>query len=69
MRSISMTASFWPVGFTYRWGVDIYASLLRPSEEYKTIDLPYAHNVWPQTHADHILKDGREVGISSLHGD
>jgi glycine cleavage system aminomethyltransferase T len=52
-----------------RWNpedvIDIYASLLRPGEEYKTIDLPYAPNVWPQAHADHILKNGRGVGISS----
>jgi vanillate/3-O-methylgallate O-demethylase len=54
---------------TLRWSpedvIDIYASLLRPGEEYKTIDLPYAPHVWPQAHADHILKDGRQVGISS----
>jgi glycine cleavage system aminomethyltransferase T len=45
--------------------IDIYAALLRPGEEYKTLDLPYAPNVWPQARADHILKDGRSVGISS----
>lgn len=45
--------------------IDIYASLLRPGEAYKPIDLPYAPNVWPQAHADHILKDGRQIGISS----
>ena len=45
--------------------VDIYASLLRPGEAYKPIDLPYAPNVWPQAHADHILKDGGQIGISS----
>ena len=54
---------------TLRWNpedvIDVYASLLRPGEEYKTIDLPYAPNVWPQAHADHILKDGHPVGISS----
>jgi vanillate/3-O-methylgallate O-demethylase len=37
---------------TLRWNsedvIDIYASLLRPGEEFKTIDLPYAPNVWPQ---------------------
>ena len=31
----------------------------------KTLYLPYAPNVWPQAHADHILKDGHPVGISS----
>jgi vanillate/3-O-methylgallate O-demethylase len=54
---------------TLRWNpedvIDIYASLLRPGQEYKTLDLPYAPNVWPQAHADHILKGGRQVGISS----
>jgi glycine cleavage system aminomethyltransferase T len=29
------------------------------------LDLPYAPNVWPQAHADHIVKDGRRIGISS----
>jgi vanillate/3-O-methylgallate O-demethylase len=54
---------------TLRWNpedvIDIYASLLRRGEAYKTIDLPYAPHVWPQAHADHILKDGRPIGISS----
>ena len=54
---------------TLRWNpedvIDIYASLLRPGDEYKTIDLPYAPNVWPQAHADHVVKDGRQIGISS----
>ena len=39
--------------------------MLRSGEAYKTIDLPYAPNVWPQAHADHILKDGHQVGFSS----
>jgi len=34
---------------TLRWNredvIDIYASLLRPGEEYKPLDLPYAPNV------------------------
>jgi vanillate/3-O-methylgallate O-demethylase len=45
--------------------IDIYASLLRPGPEYKTLDLPYAPNVWPQAHADHVLREGYPVGISS----
>jgi glycine cleavage system aminomethyltransferase T len=56
---------------TLRWNpddvVDIYASLLKPGEEYKTIDLPTAPS-WQNgalAHADYILKDGREVGYSS----
>jgi len=56
---------------TLRWNaedvVDIYASLLRPGEEYKTIDLPTSPT-WLEgflAHADHLLKDGRQVGISS----
>jgi len=56
---------------TLRWNpedvIDIYASLLRPGEEYKTIDLPTSPT-WNEgfsAHADHILKDGREVGVSS----
>lgn len=54
---------------TLRWNpddvLDTWASLLRPGEAYKTLDLPYAPNIWPQAHADHIVKDGRRIGISS----
>jgi glycine cleavage system aminomethyltransferase T len=56
---------------TLRWNpddvIDIFASLLKPGEEYKTIDLPTSPT-WVEgflAHADHILKDGREVGVSS----
>jgi glycine cleavage system aminomethyltransferase T len=54
---------------TLRWNpddvMDTYASLLRPGEAYKPIDLPYAPQRWPMAHADHVLKDGREIGYSS----
>jgi glycine cleavage system aminomethyltransferase T len=56
---------------TLRWNpddvVDIYASLLRKGEEYKTMDLPTTPTWLHGTlaHADHIRKDGREVGYSS----
>jgi len=56
---------------TLRWNpddvLDIFASLLKPGEEYKTIDLPTSPT-WVDgflAHADHILKDGREIGVSS----
>ena len=56
---------------TLRWNpedvVDIYASLLQPGEEYKTIDLPTSPS-WKEgmsSHADHVVKDGRRVGFSS----
>ena len=56
---------------TLRWNpedvVDIYASLLQPGEEYKTIDLPTSPP-WSEgmnIHADHLLKDGRPIGVSS----
>lgn len=56
---------------TLRWNpedvIDIYASLLRPGEEFKTIDLPTSPT-WLEgmlAHADHILVDGRPVGVSS----
>jgi glycine cleavage system aminomethyltransferase T len=56
---------------TLRWNpedvVDIYASLLQPGEEYKTIDLPTSPP-WSEgmnAHADHVLRDGRPVGVSS----
>jgi glycine cleavage system aminomethyltransferase T len=54
---------------TLRWSrddvMDIYASLLRPGEAYKPIDLPYAPQRWPMAHADHVVKDGQEIGYSS----
>jgi vanillate/3-O-methylgallate O-demethylase len=56
---------------TLRWNpedvIDIYASLLAPGEEYKTIDLPTSPP-WTDgmnAHADHLLKDGRPIGYSS----
>jgi vanillate/3-O-methylgallate O-demethylase len=46
--------------------IDIYASLLRPGEEYKTLDLPaHPHHRGAHAHADHVVKDGKPVGISS----
>jgi glycine cleavage system aminomethyltransferase T len=55
---------------TLRWNpedvIDIYASLLRPGEEYKTLDLPtHPYHRGAHAHADHVLKDGKPVGISS----
>jgi glycine cleavage system aminomethyltransferase T len=54
---------------TLRWNtedvLDVYASLLRPGQTYKPIDLPYAPQRWPMAHADHITLDGREIGYSS----
>ena len=56
---------------TLRWNpedvIDIHASLLQPGEEYKTIDLPTTPS-WKEgmnVHADHVVKDGRAVGVSS----
>jgi len=56
---------------TLRWNaedvIDIHASLYKPGEEYKTMDLPttptWAHGMLE--HADRVLKDGKEIGISS----
>ena len=54
---------------TLRWKpedvLDTYASLLRPGDAYKPIDLPYAPQRWPMAHADHVLLGGREIGYSS----
>jgi glycine cleavage system aminomethyltransferase T len=54
---------------TLRWNgddvLDTYASLFRSGEAYKPIDLPYAPQRWPMAHADHVLKDGRQIGYSS----
>lgn len=56
---------------TLRWNVedviDIYGSLFRPGEEYKTMELP-STPTWQKgfiEHADRVLLDGREVGVSS----
>jgi glycine cleavage system aminomethyltransferase T len=56
---------------TLRWNaqdvVDIYASLLQPGQEYRTLDLPTTPS-WKEgmsSHADHVLKDGSAVGVSS----
>lgn len=56
---------------TLRWNaedvIDIYASLLRSGDEYKTIDLPTCPT-WQEgvtAHADHVFSDGRSVGYSS----
>jgi len=54
---------------TLRWNsddvLDTYASLFRSGEAYKPIDLPYAPQRWPMAHADHVLKDGQQIGYSS----
>jgi vanillate/3-O-methylgallate O-demethylase len=55
---------------TLRWNpedvIDIYASLLRPGDEYKTLDLPaHPHHRGAHAHADHVVKDDRPVGVSS----
>ncbi len=56
---------------TLRWNAedvtDVYASLLRPGEEYKTMDLPTTPTFKEGfvAHADHIFKDGRSIGVSS----
>jgi len=54
---------------TSRWNpddvLDTYASLLRPGDPYKPIDLPYAPQRWPMAHADHVTLDGRQIGYSS----
>ena len=53
-----------------RWNaedvIDIYASLFRPGEEYKTIALPCGQPQPAGGHADHVTtKDGHRIGISS----
>ncbi|MCP5143756.1 MAG: aminomethyl transferase family protein [Gammaproteobacteria bacterium] len=56
---------------TLRWNaedvIDIYASLFRPGQEYQTMELPTTPT-WLENmleHADRVLLDGREVGMSS----
>lgn len=46
--------------------IDVYASLFRSGEEYKYIELPSApHLRGPLAYADHVVKGGRDVGVSS----
>jgi vanillate/3-O-methylgallate O-demethylase len=46
--------------------IDIYASHFRPGEEYKYIEAPVTpHHMGIIGHADHVLRDGGPVGISS----
>jgi len=56
---------------TLRWHpedvLDIHASMLKPGENYKIIEMPttpsWQHGFF--AHADHILRDGKRVGYSS----
>jgi hypothetical protein len=42
-----------------------YATRLKAlAAAYKPIDFPYSPQRWPMAHADHVLKDGREIGYS-----
>jgi glycine cleavage system aminomethyltransferase T len=54
---------------TLRWNpedvVDINASLLKPGEEYKTIELPSAVPAPSGGNADHVTKNGKKIGIST----
>jgi vanillate/3-O-methylgallate O-demethylase len=46
--------------------IDIYASLFEQGEDYKYIELPSSpHLRGVLAHADHVLKDGETVGVSS----
>jgi glycine cleavage system aminomethyltransferase T len=55
---------------TLRWNtedvLDIYASLFRPGPDYTTLELPtHPHLRGFHAHADHVLRDGKPVGVSS----
>ena len=54
---------------TLRWNhddvTDVFASMLRDGEPYKSFDLPYSPQRWPMAYADHVTKDGLDVGWSS----
>jgi len=46
--------------------LDVHASHFRPGEEYKQFEYPVnPHFMGVIGHADHVLKDGRQVGIAS----
>ncbi len=55
---------------TLRWNpedvIDIYASLFRDGDTYTTLELPlHMFHRGTHAHADHVLHDGRPVGLSS----
>lgn len=54
---------------TLRWNpddvIEIYASLFRPGEEYRTLDLPACPQPPAGGHADHVTRGGSRVGVSS----
>lgn len=54
---------------TLRWNpddvLDTFASLLKPGEEYKTIEFPCGQQMPAGGHADHVTKDGKDIGVSS----
>ncbi|MGX9353540.1 hypothetical protein ACS3QZ_20305 (plasmid) [Shimia sp. W99] len=54
---------------TLRWNpddvLDVFASLMRDGEPYKSFDFPYSPQRWPMAHADHVTKGGKSVGWSS----
>jgi vanillate/3-O-methylgallate O-demethylase len=46
--------------------IDVYASMFREGEEYTYIEVPTApHGRGVLSHADHVLKDGKRIGVSS----
>jgi vanillate/3-O-methylgallate O-demethylase len=46
--------------------LDVYASLFQPGEIYKLLEFPTSPNVRGIVgHADHVTKDGKQVGIAS----
>jgi glycine cleavage system aminomethyltransferase T len=46
--------------------IDIYATHFRPGQEYKCIEKPVKpHFMGLIGHSDHVLKDGRPIGIAS----
>lgn len=54
---------------TLRWNhddiLDVFASLMRQGDPYKSFDFPFSPQVWPMAHSDHVLKGGCRIGWSS----
>ena len=46
--------------------IDVFASLFRPGEEYKTPELPCAEPQPAGGYADLVTKNGKEIGVSSF---
>jgi glycine cleavage system aminomethyltransferase T len=54
---------------TLKWNpddaIDIYASLFEKGDAYKVIELPFGQQQPSSGHADHVTKNGKQIGVSA----